>query len=145
MFFYSYLFLKYPQTREMFPPAMTRQRDRLLTALGRIVSDVDNVAQLAPYLADLGRDHRKFGAVAGHYPAVGEALVATLAHFTGPAWSPDLEGNWTAAYAMIAGVMTTAAASAARTEPAWYSGEIVEVDRRTFDIAALRVRTVDRL
>ena len=27
-YFYSYLFLRYPQTRDMFPPAMTKQRDR---------------------------------------------------------------------------------------------------------------------
>ena len=28
LYFYSYLFLRYPETRGMFPPAMTRQRDR---------------------------------------------------------------------------------------------------------------------
>ena len=37
-YFYSYLFLRYPETREMFPPAMTRQRDRLVGALVRIVA-----------------------------------------------------------------------------------------------------------
>src|ERR1700712_70361 len=109
MFFYSYLFLKYPQTREMFPPAMTRQRDRLLTALGRIVSDVDNVAQLAPYLGDLGRDHRKFGAIAGHYPAVGEALLATLKKFSGSAWTERLAADWAAAYGIVSGAMIDAA------------------------------------
>lgn len=144
-YFYSVLFARHPETRDLFPVSMSAQRDRLLGALLRIVSDVDRVDELAPYLADLGRDHRKFGAVAGHYPAVGEALVATLAHFTGAAWTDDLEQNWVSAYAVIAGVMTGAAADAAHTEPAWYSGEIVEVDRRTFDIAALRVRTAERV
>ena len=41
LYFYSYLFLRYPQTREMFPPAMTRQRDRLVGALVRIVTNVE--------------------------------------------------------------------------------------------------------
>lgn len=144
-YFYSVLFARHPETRELFPISMGAQRDRLLGALLRIVADVDRVSDLAAYLADLGRDHRKFGAVAGHYPAVGEALVATLAHFTGPAWTAELEQNWVAAYAVIAGAMTGGASSAARTEPPWYDGEIVEVDRRTFDIAALRVRTTEKV
>ena len=141
MFFYSYLFLKYPETREMFPPAMTKQRDRLLTALGRIVSDVDNVDQLVPYLGDLGRDHRKFGAIAGHYPAVGEALLATLRQFSGPSWTDRLEADWAAAYGIVAATMTDAAAQAASATPPYWDAEIIDVDHRTFDISVLRVRT----
>jgi len=60
LYFYSYLFLRYPETRGMFPPAMTRQRDRPIGALVRIVTNVDKVEELLPYLQDLGRDHRKF-------------------------------------------------------------------------------------
>lgn len=141
MFFYSYLFLKYPATREMFPPAMTRQRDRLLTALGRIVSDVDNVDQLVPYLGDLGRDHRKFGAIAGHYPAVGDALLATLQHFSGPAWTDRLAADWAAAYGIVSGAMIAAADQAASFQPPYWEAEIIDVDHRTFDITVLRVRT----
>ena len=108
MYFYSYLFLKYPETRAMFPPAMTRQRDRLVGALIRIVTDVDNVANLVPYLEDLGRDHRKFGAVAAHYPAVGEALLTTLRHFSGDSWTQKLHDDWAAAYGIVAGAMVDA-------------------------------------
>jgi len=57
-YFYGYLFLRNPETRDMFPPSMAKQRDRLLGALVRIVTDVDNVGELVPYLEDLGRDHR---------------------------------------------------------------------------------------
>jgi hemoglobin-like flavoprotein len=141
MFFYSYLFLKYPATREMFPPAMTRQRDRLLSALGRIVSDVDNVGQLVPYLGDLGRDHRKFGAISGHYPAVGDALLTTLRHFSGAAWTEKLAADWAAAYGIVSGAMIDAADQAASVQPPYWDAEIIDVDHRTFDIAVLRVRT----
>lgn len=140
MYFYNYLFMTHPEVRSMFPLAMTEQRDRLLTALVRIVTQVDRMSELEPYLAALGRDHRKFGALAGHYPAVGEALLATLAHFTGPAWTTELAANWSAAYGAVVRVMTNAAEADA-AEPAWYDGEIVRVDRRTFDLAVLRVRT----
>ena len=141
LYFYSYLFLRYPQTREMFPPAMTKQRDRLVGALLRIVSNVDKVDQLVPYLEDLGRDHRKFGTVTAHYPAVGEALLATLRHFSGSAWTDRLAADWAAAYGVVAGAMSGAAEKVAVTQPAYWEAEITEVDRRTFDIAVLTVRT----
>jgi NAD(P)H-flavin reductase/hemoglobin-like flavoprotein len=145
LYFYSYLFLRYPQTRDMFPPAMTRQRDRLVGALVRIVTNVDRVDELVPYLQDLGRDHRKFGTVTAHYPAVGEALLATLRHFSGDTWTDDLAADWAAAYGLVAGAMSGAAENAAHTEPAYWEAEIVEVDHRTFDIAVLTVRTDEPL
>jgi len=140
LFFYSHLFVHYPETREMFAPSMTRQRDRLVAALGRVVSNVDRVDELVPFLQGLGRDHRKFGALAAHYPAVGGSLVATLKHFSGEAWSEALEQSWGAAYGIVADTMIAAAEEAAQTLPPWWDAEIVSVHRPTFDIAVLRVR-----
>ncbi len=140
--FYSYLFLRYPETRSMFPPAMTRQRDRLVRALGRIVTDVDDLGALVPYLEDLGRDHRKFGTVAAHYPAVGEALIHTLRHFSGSSWNDRLQRDWTAAYGIVADTMVSAADKVAASEPAWWDADVIDVDARTFDIAVLTVRTL---
>jgi len=140
-YFYAHLFLTHPEVRELFPLAMTEQRDRLLGALIRIVTHVDRLAELAPYLAELGRDHRKFGALVGHYPAVGASLLATLEHFSGARWSAALAAQWSAAYAAVSEAMIRAAADADAREPAWYDGEIVEIDRRTVDLAVLRVRT----
>lgn len=139
MYFYNYLFLTRPELRAMFPLAMTEQRDRFLAALVYIVTNVDRLDELQPYLAGLGRDHRRFGAVADHYPAVGEALLATLAHVTGPDWTRAQAAHWSAAYARVARAMTDGAAAAAG--PAWYDGEIVGIDRASFDLAVLRVRT----
>jgi NAD(P)H-flavin reductase/hemoglobin-like flavoprotein len=140
LFFYSYLFLAYPQTREMFPASMARQRDRLFAALGQIASDVDNLDSLALFLQQLGRDHRKFGVVADHYPAVGEALLATLEHFLGEEWTPSLAGQWQEAYRLIGRVMDEAAQEAARTSPAWWDAEVVAHERRSLDIAVIQVR-----
>jgi NAD(P)H-flavin reductase/hemoglobin-like flavoprotein len=145
LFFYSHLFLHYPETRDMFPTAMIRQRDRLFGALGRIVSNVDQVEELVAYLQDLGRDHRKFGAVAAHYPAVGHSLIATLRHFSGEQWTAELEADWAAAYGVVADTMIAAAEVVAETEPPYWEAEVVEVDRPTFDIAVLRARTKEPL
>ena len=49
LFFYSDLFLRNPQLRDMFPIGMRHQRDRLLSALGRIVAQVDNLPELFPF------------------------------------------------------------------------------------------------
>ncbi len=78
LFFYSHLFLSHPGTRAMFPVSMMQQRDRLFRALGHIVAKVDDLDTLVPFLQQLGRDHRKFGTLAAHYPAVGASLLATL-------------------------------------------------------------------
>lgn len=109
LFFYSDLFLRHPEVRDLFPVSMAAQRDRLVSALARIVSDVDNIAYLSVFLRALGRDHRKFGTVAEHYAAVGTSLLATLAHFSGDDWTPEVAADWTAAYDLVAQLMIEAA------------------------------------
>jgi len=138
LFFYSHLFLGHPEVRDMFPVSMTVQRDRLLEALGRILAEVSNHDTLVPFLQGLGRDHRKFGTLAEHYPAVGASLLATLAHFNGTEWSEDLAGEWTEAYTVIAQVMTEAAAEDGTTNPPSWQATVVGHERPTMDIAVLR-------
>jgi NAD(P)H-flavin reductase len=138
LWFYSHLFLTHPETRQLFPVSMAHQRDRLFAALGEVVSKVDDLDALVPILQQLGRDHRKFGTVAEHYPAVGASLLATLAHFDDQ-WDEALERSWTEAYQVVAEVMIAAADEAA-DEPAWWDADIVRHERRTIDIAVLRVQ-----
>jgi NAD(P)H-flavin reductase/hemoglobin-like flavoprotein len=140
LFFYSTLFLSHPDTRQMFPTNMAGQRDRLVTALGHIVSHVDEVDQLVGFLKGLGADHRKFGTVPEHYPAVGEALLATLAHFLGDEWTDDLAADWAGAYGLVSKVMIEAAEEANQVSPPWWVGEIVAHERRSFDAAVLTLR-----
>ncbi|MDZ5443720.1 globin domain-containing protein [Micromonospora sp. 4G57] len=140
LYFYSTLFLAYPETRQMFPTNMAGQRDRLVTALGHIVSHVDQVDGLVGFLKDLGADHRKFAVRAEHYPAVGEALLATLRHFLGEAWTDELAQDWTAAYGLVSQVMIDAAQAAEAVNPPWWVAEIVGHERRTFDVAVLTLR-----
>ncbi|MFD0541410.1 globin domain-containing protein [Actinomadura luteofluorescens] len=140
LFFYSDLFVRNPHLRDMFPIGMSGQRDKLLRALGHIVSQVDDLSNLVPFLQQLGRDHRRFGIVAEHYPHVGASLLATLRHFSGTAWTDDLESDWTAAYTLVAKVMLEAADENALTSPAWWNGQVVAVERRRFDISVLRIQ-----
>jgi NAD(P)H-flavin reductase len=141
LFFYSHLFVSHPELRTMFPVSMSGQRDKLVGALVRIVSDVSNHDSLVPFLHGLGRDHRKFGTLAEHYPAVGASLLATLAHFNGTAWNADLARDWTEAYTVIAQLMTEAAGEDETRNPAWWGATVVGHERRTTDISVLRIAT----
>ena len=138
LYFYSHLFLSHPETRQMFPVSMAHQRDRLFSALGDVVARVDDLDALVPILQQLGRDHRKFGTLAAHYPAVGGSLLATLEHFDDE-WSPELAKDWTEAYTLVAEVMIEAA-DAAQEQPAWWEADVVGHERRTIDVAVLQVR-----
>ena len=100
LWFYSHLFLTHPETRDMFPVSMAHQRDRLFSALGEVMARVDDLDALVPILQQLGRDHRKFGTLAAHYPAVGASLLATLEHFDDE-WNDGLAASWTQAYGLI--------------------------------------------
>jgi NAD(P)H-flavin reductase/hemoglobin-like flavoprotein len=142
LYFYSHLFLSHPETRQMFPVSMAHQRDRLFSALGDVVARVDDLDALVPILQQLGRDHRKFGTLAAHYPAVGASLLATLEHFDDH-WTPELAKDWTEAYTLVAEVMVVAAGEAAG-QPAWWDADVVGHERRTLDVAVLQVRPHSR-
>jgi NAD(P)H-flavin reductase/hemoglobin-like flavoprotein len=140
VFFYATLFNRYPQVRELFPPDMDPQHDRLLRALLLIVELVDDPANLVKFCSHLGRDHRKFGTQSAHYGAVGECLLATLAHFAGDAWTADVAAAWTRAYTAVAEVMDQAAEADAAVRPATWQARIVEHRRHGQDIAEFTVR-----
>ncbi|MCX4745271.1 globin domain-containing protein [Kitasatospora sp. NBC_01287] len=138
--FYATLFLHDPEVRELFPPAMDLQRDRLFRALAGAVRMLDRPAELTTFLQQLGRDHRKYGVRTAHYDAVGSALLATLRRFAGEAWTPAHERAWTAAYGQIAAAMSGAAEAEAGQTPASWLAEVVAHERRSDDLAVLTLR-----
>ena len=81
--FYSDWFLRHPELRDLFPVTMAAQRDHLIGAIVKIVTDVDRAEELAPFLAHLGVAHRKFGVVAEHHASLRVSFLATMAHFPG--------------------------------------------------------------
>lgn len=108
-YFYSHLHLAHPETRALFPIGMARQRDRLVTALGDVIANVDNLDAAVPILQRLGRDHaRRYGVEPKHYPWVADALLASLEYHLGDSWTPEAAGTWRAAYQLVADVMTAA-------------------------------------
>ncbi len=142
LFFYSDLFLRHPEIRDLFPVSMASQRDHLLRALGQIVADVDNLDKIAAFLAGLGRDHRKYAVVTDHYSAIRTSLLATLAHFSGAEWTADLAADWKAAYGLIAQIMLDAAAEDEGLRPAFWDATVISHEKRSLDVSVFRLATV---
>jgi len=136
-FFYAMLFAIAPATRELFAANMEVQRSRFWRALVHIVQHVDRPDELVPFLHQLGRDHRKFGVLAQHYGAMGTALVTALKHYAGPSWTPQVEKAWRDAYNLI--VRTMQDAADAEPGPAWWSAQVADHQRLTWDLAVVRV------
>jgi NAD(P)H-flavin reductase/hemoglobin-like flavoprotein len=138
-YFYGRLFVGHPHLRGMFPPAMDVQRDRLLRALIQIVEGLTSPEDLVRYLSQLGRDHRKYSVEPAMYDAVGEALIATLRAYAGPAFTQDAQEAWVQAYQAASGLMIRAAEDDSVVAPAFWTAELVENEQRHPGIAVLTV------
>ena len=144
-YFYAHLFVTHPELRSLFPLVMSAQRDRLVGALGRIVSSVDDLGSVVPFVEQLGRDHRRFSVVAEHYDAVGASLLWTLSHFLGERWTPEVAADWSAAYGVVATTMVGAAERSEDEQPAWWDADVVATTRVSREIGTFTVRPRERL
>jgi NAD(P)H-flavin reductase/hemoglobin-like flavoprotein len=139
-YFYALLFVRHPELRALFPPAMDVQRDRLFKALLTAAEHIDDPPVLTAYLQHLGRGHRKYGTRSEHYPAVGECLLGALSQYATDTWDAGTERAWVRAYTGISQIMIDAAAQDELHAPAWWYAEIVGHDLRTADVAVLTLR-----
>lgn len=138
-YFYGWLFSRRPELRELFPPAMDEQRDRLLRALTRIVDSMNTPEEMASYLGQLGRDHRKYNVEPSMYMAVGAALVATLRAFAGAAFTPEAEEAWTQIYTAASSIMIRSAEDDSARSPSSWPAEVVACEERGPGIAVLTI------
>jgi NAD(P)H-flavin reductase/hemoglobin-like flavoprotein len=139
-YFYSHLFAISPETRGMFPMGMSQMRERLFGGLSRLVWSLDSPEDSGAYLAQLGRDHRKYGVKDKHYRPFFTALLATAAHFNGSGWTPETDAAWQRALAYAVRTMRSAAEADARNHPPWWVGEITGHDRRSDSVAVVTIR-----
>lgn len=123
--FYAILFTDYPEARDFFPAAMDAQRDRLVTAIAYVLDRLEEPNKLLPFLAQLGRDHRKYGVQPAHYAAVAASLKSAMRVFAGTEmWTDEVERAWDEGLAIIGGTMIGAAEK--ETTPSVWTGTVVE-------------------
>ena len=109
--FYARLFELDPSLRPMFAHSIKQQGEKLMTVLAFAVRGLNQPDQIVPAVQRLGERHVQYGVQTHHYATVGEALLWTLGQVFGPAFTPEVEQAWAAAYALLAGVMQDAAAA----------------------------------
>ena len=137
--FYTRWFASDGSVRDLFPPDMAGQRAAFAHALSWVYGELIAQRSREPveFLAQLGRDHRKYGVTQAHYETLQRALYSTL--------RSKLAGNWTDAIDeaadqslnLIIGVMSGAAD--AEDGPAWWVGTVVEHHRVSRDLAVVRL------
>ena len=69
------------------------------------ITSLRDLSAIAPFLADLGARHARYGVCGEHYPVVGAALLETMAEVAGAAWQPEFSTEWARAYQMVAQIM----------------------------------------
>ena len=107
--FYSRLFDLAPEVRALFKGDMVEQGRKLMTMLGSVTRQLNQLDTLVPVAERLAERHVGYGAVPAHYAVVGAALIDTLDEGLGADFTPDVRIAWETAYGTLSGVMIAAA------------------------------------
>lgn len=138
--FYTRWFAVDLSARDLFPPDMDSQRDVFARALTWLFGEL--IAQRAEepvaFLAQLGRDHRKYGVTQSHYDSMQDALYNALHTHLESEWDEPLAETTRDAVALIIGVMRGAAD--AEESPAYCDGTVIEHHRVTRDVSVIRLQ-----
>ena len=129
-----------PAVRDLFPPDLDAHRSAFAQALTWVYGEF--VAQRAEepvsFLAQLGRDHRKYGVTHRHYQTVNRVLHTAIREHLGPAFTAAVDDTAQQSLNLIIGVMSGAAD--AENGPAWWDGTVVEHLRVSRDLAIVRLQ-----
>ncbi|MDJ1185295.1 globin family protein [Roseofilum casamattae] len=108
-YFYSNLFLDYPQVKPLFKSTdMKEQAKKLFASLALIVKNLKQPDKLTEALKALATRHVAYGVLPNHYPIIGMNLIKTMSMVLKEQWTPEIEQAWTEAYSSITEVMLAA-------------------------------------
>jgi NAD(P)H-flavin reductase/hemoglobin-like flavoprotein len=142
--FYTHWFALDVSVRDLFPPEMEGQRAAFAHALHWVYGELveQRAAEPVAFLAQLGRDHRKYGVLPRHYDTLRRALYATLrdhlGHPSRGVWTDAVDAAATSSLNLITGVMSGAAD--AEEGPAWWDGTVIEHTRVSRDLGVIRLQ-----
>lgn len=138
--FYTRWFALDTSVRDLFPPDMAAQRRAFGHAITFVLGEL--VAQRAQepvaFLAQLGRDHRKYGVTQAHYDTMQDALYNTLRTELIDSWDDKLDEAANDAVSLMIGVMRGAAD--AEKGPPFCDGTVIEHIRATRDVSVVRLQ-----
>ena len=137
--FYTHWFAIDPTARDLFPPDMAAQRAAFGQALWWVLGEVieQRTEEPVEFLAQLGRDHRKYGVREQHYLTLQTALSSSFRSHLSDQWDAALDEAAHDAVALVTGLMSGAAE--AEAGPAWWDGTVVEHLRVSREISVVRL------
>ncbi|GAA1482175.1 FAD-binding oxidoreductase [Gordonia sinesedis] len=137
---FTRLFAIDPDLRDLFPATMSDLREAFYHVIDHVLDAIpatDSHEELVEFLAQLGRDHRKFGVLPEHYSMMYRALMGEFAALMDGYWDADTEQTISQAMMLVTGVMRGAAETA--PHPAVWTARVVEKYRISRDLAVVRL------
>jgi len=103
--FYQRLFARYPEVRPLFKGDMERQAGLLVAMIDTVVSALENPDPVVPLIKTVGARHAGYGVTDADYDKFADALLETLEHSLGDAFTPERRAAWIDAYSRLADTM----------------------------------------
>ena len=143
--FYTRWFAIDTAVRDLFPPDMDHQRTVFATAMTWLFGELieQRASEPVAFLAQLGRDHRKYAVAQRHYDSMQEALITTLRSHLIDEWDDRLADTAQQAVELFVGIMRGAAD--AEKGPPFHDGTVIETLRVTRDVSVIRLQLDDPL
>lgn len=138
--FYTYWFAIDPSVRGLFPPDMDAQRNRFARAVTWVLGELaaQRAQEPVAFLAQLGRDHRKYGVAQHHYDSMQTALYRSFRTHLAERWDDALADAARDAVALMVGLMRGAAE--AEQGPPFCDAAVIEHIRATRDVSVVRLQ-----
>lgn len=137
---YTRMFAIDPDLRDLFGVSMAAQHEAFHRVIDHVLEAIPAATghtELVELLAQLGRDHRKYGVEPEHYHIMYSALMGEFAELMAEYWDSETQQTISQAMMLVTGVMRGAAETA--TDPARWTAEVVEKYRITRDLAVVRL------
>ncbi|MDT5180720.1 MAG: hypothetical protein QOJ95_4918, partial [Mycobacterium sp.] len=143
--FYTRWFAIDGSVRDLFPPDMEHQRTVFAHAMTWLLGELieQHAEEPVAFLAQLGRDHRKYGVTQRHYDSMQNALITTLRSHLIDRWDDRLADACEQTVELTVGIMRGAAD--AEKGPPFRDGTVVEHLRVTRDVSVIRLQLDDPL
>lgn len=134
-------FARDPTVLDLLPPNLAHQRAAFTHAMRWLFGEfvAQRSAEPVAFLAQLGRDHRKYGVTESQYTSLCQSFFLAVRAELGERWNSHIDDALTEALTLIAGAMSGAAA--ADPQPPWWDGTVVESARVSREIAVVRLQT----
>ncbi len=142
---YARLFSIEPGLRDLFGPSMTETRGKFAGVIDHVLEAIPAPGgqdELVEFLAQLGRDHRKYDISPEAYDHMYRALMDEFAAIMGPDWDDDTQQAASQAMLLTTGVMRGAAQMA--EGPARWTAQVVEKFQISRDLAVVRLVAQNR-